>query len=228
MNIRHRIALALKKHNIRSDGKTEDAKLCVFNEGVTNKFFSIQSCSGVEYVIRMNGKLWPPFTRLHENKNLKLLRDFKIDTTVVENDHVRGFQICKLQDKKHQFNEQKLNRVNPVVLKKISAAIKLIHNIKYFKNQYFIDKQVTAAYSKLSKEDQRRFETQYIYLMRIQYHLCLDTESTVSSHNDLLPSSVYISERVAIVDWEYAGLNHRAYDLALFSIKSNLHTEDQQ
>ncbi|MBX3710269.1 MAG: hypothetical protein KF702_11100, partial [Gammaproteobacteria bacterium] len=56
-----------------------------------------------------------------------------------------------------------------------------------------------------------------------------DEKNQVSSHNDLLPSSIYLDKnRISFVDWEYSAENHRSYDLSFFSIKYSLTPEQEQ
>jgi hypothetical protein len=56
-----------------------------------------------------------------------------------------------------------------------------------------------------------------------------DVGNQVSSHNDLLPSSIYIDKnRISFVDWEYSAENHRSYDLAWLSMKASLTPHQEQ
>ena len=53
--------------------------------------------------------------------------------------------------------------------------------------------------------------------------LAIRPEQTVPCHNDLLPGNfIHDGERLRIVDWEYAGMGNRYFDLANLSVNNGL------
>ncbi len=190
---------------------------------ITNQFLKVEDTFGNFYLIRINGKLWEPFTREDEAFNLLDLKRRGININVIYIDEQQLFQICTLYDTDSQF-EVAHNKTNSrLLLQRIARGIKTFHRECEFKGHYPLPNSVANAFSRVSKV--RQVETLGLYknILSIIQVLRADTKNHVSSHNDLLPSSIYCrNNQIAFVDWEYSGQNHRAYDLALFSIKASL------
>jgi thiamine kinase-like enzyme len=49
----------------------------------------------------------------------------------------------------------------------------------------------------------------------------------VLCHNDLNPQNILFSETIKLIDWEYAGVNDRYFDLASVCVEFDLNTEDE-
>ena len=198
-------------------------------DSVTNQFMKVADINDNQYLIRINGKLWPPFTREGEDYNLHLLEDNHINTTVIVNNMVVGFQICRLNDDKNRFNEMQIENKKENILQKIARGIKKFHRIGNFKNNYPIATAINNSVKCLSETEQKKLYPYYGIILAILSMLNSDKKNQVSSHNDLLPSSIYLDkDQVTFVDWEYSAENHRSYDLSLFSIKSSLTPEQEQ
>lgn len=119
----------LKKLNIQIKGNLENHS---FEGGVTNRFLKFEDINGNKYLIRINGKLWPPFTREDEAYNLDRLKKHGIETKMIFNDKKKRYQICNLEDKKNRLSKD--NTENH--LKRISLGIKKFHQIKDFKGSF--------------------------------------------------------------------------------------------
>ncbi len=141
-----------------------------------------------------------------------------------DNDEKSVFQICKLMDKKNNcsfFLDKKNNKRS--LLKEVSSKIREVHDKCNFDGTYPLGKTICSAYNRLTNENQNRLLNSYNLILSMLLVIIADYKNHVSSHNDLLPSSVYCeNDKVQFVDWEYSGENHRSYDLAWFSIKSSL------
>src|SRR3990167_2143388 len=98
------IVSALNKLNIIPTEALSDQQAHLLEDGVTNRFLKIHDIWGKSYLIRINGALWPPFTRADELSNLIELRRRHIFTNVIYHDPNGAFQICKYWDKKYASN----------------------------------------------------------------------------------------------------------------------------
>ncbi len=198
-------------------------------ESVTNSFFTLNDIQGQAYLVRINGKLWYPFTREHEAHNLVCLKTHGICTHVLHNDKEEGFQVCVLPDQRKRVSEMKDVSKIPHLLSEIGEGIKKFHQSRGFKNTYPVRCTISNTFKRLPKDTQEKFINHYQVIMQMATVLQADMKNRVSAHNDLLPSSVYWDKHgISFVDWEYSGENHRSYDLALFSIKSSLTTAQEQ
>ncbi len=223
------IEFAFERRNIPLKEMVAPFKRHYFDESQTNRFFQVEDILGNHYVVRINGELWPPFTRENEDHNLKCLSNHSLSTHVLENDVQNGFQICHLKDKNHRFTERKHHIANAQqLLQPIALAIKKYHQIGDFKNQYSVGTALLNAFNRVTHHQKNKLMAYCNLSLQIFLTLNNDRANFVSSHNDLLPSSVYIEDQQAsIVDWEYSGENHRSYDLALFSLKSALTRQEE-
>ncbi|MFT3741524.1 MAG: hypothetical protein QM752_02440 [Gammaproteobacteria bacterium] len=195
---------------------------------MTNKFFRVESDKDEKYLIRMNGKLWPPFNRDDENYNLKKLRVNGIETTVLKNRYKNEWQICKISEDTNFF-EIRSAESGEHHLKEISRSIKKYQQIKDFKNSYSLPSTIVNCMKGFKNFTDQNIQNCFQIVLSIATLLHFDKRNHVFSHNDLLPSSIYLSgEKVKIVDWEYSGENHFSYDLSLLSIKSGLSRRDEE
>ena len=53
-------------------------------------------------------------------------------------------------------------------------------------------------------------------------------EEYVLCHNDLNPQNIFFSDKVKFIDWEYAGVNDRYFDLACVCVEFELNDEMQR
>jgi thiamine kinase-like enzyme len=199
-------------------------------ESVTNKFIKVAALDGTVYLVRINGQLWPPFSRTSEESNLNNLQFNSIDTTVIYNNKNKGIQICKLRDKKSCFSELNTNyRVLFFIF--LAKQLRYIHNTCQFEGNYPVQKTIFSSFNRLPQKSQRFLNRYYGLVMLLIGALCRDTKNHVSSHNDLLPSSIYMKDDLtglSIVDWEYSAKNHRSYDLAFFLIKARTSAKEER
>lgn len=215
------------KKEITLKENLENIKSTEMKESVTNKFFPVESKKNEKYLIRINGKLWPPFTRESEHHNLKELKKNKIETTVFTNSYKNGWQICKITEGK-SFSEITTEK-RKKYLKKLSISIKKYQKIKNFQNNYSLPNTIENSMLSLKSKNTQKIRDYYEIILSMAIVLHLDEKNQIFSHNDLLPSSIYFSKKNAhIVDWEYSGRNHRCYDLSLFSIKSTLSETEEE
>lgn len=220
---------AFTEKSIQLKDPIHSANNHVFSEGITNQYLTVDDISGQRYLIRINGKLWPPFTRDGENHNLALLGLNKFNTTLLINNPQQGFQICLLQDETKKFPQDSSSDRAPLI-GAIAKTIQCYQQLPDFKSQYSYNQTFVNACFNLKNKVGHEMLAIGGFVQNIFSLFERDEDNFVASHNDLLPSSIYIDQNeIAIVDWEYSGKNHRSYDLALLSIKAALSpTEETQ
>ena len=201
--------------------------LTVMPDSVTNQIIRAQDIFDREYFIRINGRLRSPFTRHDESLNLKRLASAKIQTHVVLN--AKRFQLCDALHAGNRFSAIPHTQDRTAPIQKVGRGIKKFHNLGGFNNEYPVGNTICHDFQRLSKEMQENLYRTYLMVLSIWKTLHEDRENYISSHNDLLPSSIYLDEEHAtFIDWEYSGNNHRAYDLALFILKAQLNTAEEE
>jgi thiamine kinase-like enzyme len=116
----------------------------------------------------------------------------------------------------------------PRVLERIAGALRTFHGGeglgKAFEVVALARRQVAAA-----RDPDPRL-TQAIRLgARIDAALTGDEHTPVPCHNDLLGANfVGAGDGLRLVDWEYAGMNDRYFDLANFSVNNELSEDDDR
>ena len=206
-----------KRNGIILKEELDDSKKYVLQDSVTNQFMKVEDVNGNKYLVRINGKLWPPFTGEGENYNLNQLRENNIDTNVIVNNNKLGFQICHLSEENNKFSESTMS-IKTDSLNKIAREIKKFHRISDFKNHYPIAGTIDNSLKRVPTPEQNKLSTYHMLILSMLDTINSDQKNMVSAHNDLLPSSIYIEKnKISFVDWEYSAQNHRGYDLALFS-----------
>ncbi|KTD48626.1 choline kinase [Legionella rubrilucens] len=211
------------KRGILLKESVTEAKSHVFQEGITNQFLTVNDLSGKRYLIRINGKLWPPFTREGEHHNLEQLHKKGFDTALVANKPQEGFQICDLQDEATSFTQIHAKGHRLSAIQAVAKTIQQYHQLAHFESHYSFQQTLGSASRRLRNSGNIEMIAIYRVVVSIFSLITQDNNEFVASHNDLLPSSIYFNgKKIVIVDWEYSGKNHRSYDLALFSLKSFL------
>lgn len=200
---------------------------CSLPGSVTNHFFEVKSENGKIYLIRKNGLLWLPYTRADESDNLGRLHELGIQTNVISNGS--GFQICRFVPEENRFSSINDENVKTKCLEKVAELIKRYQTTVEFQNALSIRTTLSNSFEYLPKDKKMKLQHYYDLIMKIICVVEQDGKNMVSSHNDLLPSSVYnIDGDMVIVDWEYSALNHPYYDLAHISVHSSLTVEQDQ
>ena len=197
----------------------------VTNSFILAKTFMEQDKDQQQILVRINGQIWPPFTREGEDKNLSSLKKIGIETNVIYNDINYRFQVCKFPDESKRFDKFNADE-QYTMIPAISSEIKKYHELKSFKGHYPITAIMNNAFSRLNDEEKQSVKQIHYVMMGLATILQEDRNNLVFSHNDLFSSCIYVEKsgkpnRVTLVDWECSGKNHRAFDLAFLSFKTN-------
>lgn len=122
-------------------------------------------------------------------------------------DEAKQLMICEFIEGRHLF---KLSQID---LKKIAITLQKLHNIKIqqqgqtFKGSFkYKDKKVYEAFNTL-----KQFKAEYVL-----------------GHNDLHPKNILFGKKVQFIDWEYAGMSDRYFDLAAIIIEFKLNKKDEK
>lgn len=190
--------------------------------GVTNTYLTIHF-QDVEYIVRLNGKVWPPYERIYEQNVLSVLKLHNIETTVLfNNDH---YQICKKSNEKMALSSILKNENDEKIYKALELSGAEIAKYQQLDIStplidYPIEKMFNDANNFLHKKFTQNypasfseFEENGKYLLKY-----LSYSNKIVSHNDLLPSSIFIdftNSKISIVDWEYSALAYWSNDLSL-------------
>jgi len=92
-------------------------------------------------------------------------------------------------------------------LKQLANILKKLHKIKIYKKPHNHKKDFEPKHKKANK-----------ILLKIRKY----KRDLVLTHHDLNPKNIFFGDKITLIDWEFAGLNDRYFDLATISVEFKL------
>lgn len=173
----------------------------------------VQGYCNENYSFRMDGSLYllrkfkvQDVDREFEFKVQNLAYAQNIAAKAIVLDEEQGLMICEYLQGHHK------TVLGQEDLQKLAHLLQKLHTIP-----------VDADALKL--EDQ--FHTQAQEIKEAFQILNDHTVENVLCHNDLNPRNIIFSEDLKLIDWEYAALNDRYFDLAAVSVEFKLSAQDE-
>ncbi len=121
----------------------------------------------------------------------------------------------------------------PATLRSIAASLRSFHDCGETVPAVFDSFRLVATYAETAAsrgaEVPSSFSEAQAAAGRIEAALSGPEHAPVPCHNDLLAANFLDDgERIRIVDWEYAGMGDRYFDLANFAVNNGLGEEQQE
>lgn len=189
--------------------------------GATNIYLTIKFKDN-EYIVRINGQMWPPYQRNYEQSVLPVLKDHGVETGVLFNND--QYQICQKYDDKMRLSSILESKSYEKIYKALQLSGKEIAKYQQFKiTDAMIDSPLEKMFNNAITMLQKKFSQNYSdyfsdFQNNGQYFLnYISHNNKILSHNDLLPSSIFVdlsNSKINIVDWEYSALAYWSHDLS--------------
>ena len=211
----------LKQYKIFENKEIETFKL-LENQGYCNENYLVMA-DGIKYIVR---KLLRDDTdRGFEWKVQQLAFEKNITAEPLIFDEVNGFMVFLFLEGEHKGME--VESLLPPKVKSHSAGgsklstskndLKFLADTLQTLHSIQIDsKPITLHIENKTNEVLKAFET--IENHPKEYVLC---------HNDLNPQNILFTNEVKFIDWEFASVNDRYFDLASVCIEFDLDTKDE-
>ncbi|MEA5061184.1 MAG: phosphotransferase [Erysipelotrichaceae bacterium] len=173
------------------------------------------------YVIRTPSNYIQPFNDFSKEKAvLEAIEKLSISEKIVKFDTELGIKISKFVHGGLLYKETPTDeqiRLTAKTLKKLHrSGIEVPYNFDLNKRL-----DLYKSFAKKNTLDQR-YEKKIIR----QINAILSREKMVICHNDLVRGNLlYRFNKLVIIDWEYAGMNHPYFDLASFISENDLSDE---
>ena len=195
-------AITLKKYELFKE-KNVETLILLENQGHCNHNYLLLS-GKKRYLIR-EFKL--KNDRKSEFKIQTLIAKKNIGATPLLLDEPKGIMVCEFIEGVHK------TKLNQQRLKKLALLLKRLHHIKirqkpnYLKKKFkFKDKKAIEAFKKLT----------------------LYKKEPVLCHNDLHPKNILFAQKnVQLIDWEYAGVNDKYFDLVSVIIEFKFNKKEE-
>ena len=118
-------------------------------------------------------------------------------------------------------------------LKEVALILKKIHNSQIIFPNVFDSFKEMKRYEELINKEEGKFYDGYFELKKEVFKLKEILKSfdikLVSCHNDTVPENfLKKGDNLFLIDWEYSGLNDPIWDLAAFSIESDLSVNEEK
>jgi thiamine kinase-like enzyme len=114
-------------------------------------------------------------------------------------------------------------------VKETARALRLVHEGPPLPSAFDVFRVIDAYRERSATRLPPEFERAHALAEEIQLALRGREHDPVPCHNDLLNANlIWDGERVWIVDWEYAGMGNRYFDLGNLSINNGLSEEDDE
>jgi len=191
----------LKKHDFFID-KTIDSCNYLEQQGYCNENYVIVS-EGQKYIARKF--LRTDIDRNFEYKVQQLAFEKNITAEPLVFNKENGFMIFEFLEGVHK------RQLNKDELQRLAYILQNLHNIQVNRAP------IVLHIENKSDEVEKAFE--HILNYPKEHTLC---------HNDLNPQNIFFGDEVKLIDWEYAGVNDRYFDLASVCIEFDLNQEEEE
>ena len=209
----------------------DEVSLTPLNGGITNRnaIVSVVSLAPRRFVARLPGERTEllGIDRAHEVEASRRAAALGIGPPVIGELDSIGTVVTELVDGVHLEPAAFAARLDEVV-----DAIRTLHDSGPLAGSFPIHRVVEwharDAVAHGAALPQRFTELQHVS-SRIEAAMARTAESLVPCHNDLLPGNVlFTPDSVWLLDFEYAGVNDRSFDLANLSINCGLSSADDE
>lgn len=194
--------------------------------GMTNKNYKV-TINEEEFVVRVSGNgTEDMINRIEEKLNSQLASSIGINPEQLYFNEKTGLKIARLIPDAETFNAKTARREENLI--KVANILKTLHQSDLVMENVFNVFETMEQYERLVVKAKGTFFEGYsevkqqVSVLKDFYH-GLNIELT-PCHNDTVPENFVKSgdDKLYLIDWEYSGMNDPLWDLAAFSLESEL------
>ena len=200
-------------------------KVTLLSGGITNLNFKVE-VDGAAYVLRMGGAQTGllGIDRAVEHAASLRAEEIGVGPAVVDFVPSEGWLVARFIDG-HPIPPKEMR--SPAMMARVAEALKKLHSAAAIPGRFdahaVVDEYLAEAESH-GVEIPEEFAAAHAISERIR--AARGPQPLVPCHNDLLNANFLDDGQIRIVDWEYAGMGDRFFDLANFSVNHEFGVED--
>jgi thiamine kinase-like enzyme len=203
------------------------AKVTALSGGITNHNFKVE-VDGAAYVLRMGGAKTDllGIDRSVEHAASLRAEEIGIGPAVVDFVPSEGWLVARFIAGRPIPPEEMRG---PSMLRRVAAALRQLHSAAAIPGRFDVY-AVVDTYRAEAESNGVQIPAAYDVAREFaeQIRSARGPQPLVPCHNDLLNANFLDDGAIRIVDWEYAGMGDRFFDLANFSVNHDFVVEDDR
>jgi thiamine kinase-like enzyme len=204
-----------------------DANVVPLRGGITNRNFKVE-VDGAAYVLRMGGKKTDllGIDRAVEHAASLRAEEIGVGPAVVDFVESEGWLVTRFINGRPIGVEEMRG---PSVLPRVAEALRKIHSAAAIPGR-FDSYAVVDDYQAEAEANGVKLPKEFIAARQVSERIraARGSQPLVPCHNDLLNANFLDDGEIRIVDWEYAGMGDRFFDLANFSVNHDFDVGDDR
>lgn len=193
-----------------------------------------------DLILLREGETSNTFTGRLNRKKIILKVFKKFNTNFKTNSYLNKETLTELSNKKlhpkvlyknktkgiliYEYHETLSCKKDNMFFKKLGKRLKEIHELKNKKNIHTFNEQINTYKKILNTNKLPKVYTKLNALIKISK---TNNQQNVFSHNDLNPTNILFNKNICFIDYEYASLNNKFFDISKIMLSFDMKPNEQ-
>ena len=193
-----------------------------------------------DLILLREGETSNTFTGRLNRKKIILKVFKKFNTNFKTNSYLNKETLTELSNKKlhpkvlyknktkgiliYEYHEISSCKKDNMFFKKLGKRLKDIHELKNKKNIHTFNEQINAYKKILNTNKLPKVYTKLNALIKMSK---TNNQQNVFSHNDLNPTNILFNKNICFIDYEYASLNNKFFDISKIMLSFDMKPNEQ-
>ena len=193
-----------------------------------------------DLILLREGETSNTFTGRLNRKKIILKVFKKFNTNFKTNSYLNKETLTELSNKKlhpkvlyknktkgiliYEYHETSSCKKDNMFFKKLGKRLKEIHELKNKKNIHTFNEQINAYKKILNTNKLPKVYTKLNALIKMSK---TNNQQNVFSHNDLNPTNILFNKNICFIDYEYASLNNKFFDISKIMLSYDMKPNEQ-
>ena len=124
----------------------------------------------------------------------------------------------------YEYHETSSCKKDNMFFKKLGKRLKEIHELKNKKNIHTFNEQINAYKKILNTNKLPKVYTKLNALIKMSK---TNNQQNVFSHNDLNPTNILFNKNICFIDYEYASLNNKFFDISKIMLSFDMKPNEE-